>query len=180
MFYRTLAENSALKIWYKMWFLGPYGTGRRQGRENSFSHCFSFTSDHCSSSALDPSAPVVGEAERFKWSKIDKADPSSKCYLHHSCIKFFQTLWALSPYIFHKHWGLAECGGRWRAIFRFWATGLFLHVHLRIFTSFLNIHICVYPTFHVFLSRFFIGMCSNVLLAIIFYTTEVFVYLVPE
>lgn len=52
-----------------MWFLGPRGICRRQGKENSFSHCFSFTSDHCSSSALDPSAPLVGEAKRVKWSK---------------------------------------------------------------------------------------------------------------
>lgn len=85
-------------------------------------------------------------------------------------IKFFPTLWAFSPYIFHRHWGLADSGRRCHAVFRFWAAGLFLCVHLHIFTSFLNVHIGVYTTFHVFLSRFFIGMCGNKLLAILYGT----------
>lgn len=52
-----------------MWFPGPCGIHRGEEKEISFSHCFPFTSDHCSPAAPDLSAPMVGEAERFMWSK---------------------------------------------------------------------------------------------------------------
>lgn len=98
MFYRTLAENSDLKIWHKMWFLGPCGIRRRKEKEDCFSHCNSFTSQHFS-----PQPQWQGKQGGSKWPRQGR--DTIQVIVQ---IKFLLTLWPFSPYIFYNHWARIE------------------------------------------------------------------------